>query len=99
MLDPKKLAEARKKNKLSQTRAAYKLNTTRQSISGWERGEHERIQINYTKWRSSMVSQLLTFLPMKMTFPTGTWSVRSQCLRTAGKELIRKVKGKKLQEN
>ena len=41
MLDSKKLAEARKKNKLSQTRAAYKLNTTRQCISGWERGEHE----------------------------------------------------------
>ncbi len=41
MLDPKKLAEARKKNKLSQTRAAYKLSTTRQSISSWERGEHE----------------------------------------------------------
>lgn len=41
MFDPKKLADARKKNELSQTEAADKLGTTRQTISSWERGEYE----------------------------------------------------------
>ena len=41
MLDTKKMTDARKKNELSQSEAADKLGTTRQSISSWERGEYE----------------------------------------------------------